>query len=86
MSTEKRNALGKGLSALLNDSVNVMPNKNAVSAPEVNSLGSVNEIKIAEIEVNPFQPRTDFDEQALNELSDSILDFESSNRESKFEH
>jgi len=72
MSTEKRNALGKGLSALLNDSVNVMPNKNAVSAPEVNSLGSVNEIKIAEIEVNPFQPRTDFDEQALNELSDSI--------------
>jgi len=28
MSAEKRNALGKGLSALLNDSVNVLPNKN----------------------------------------------------------
>jgi len=74
MSTEKRNALGKGLSALLNDSVNVMPDKNsAVSAPEANNnLGSINGIKIAEIEVNPFQPRTDFDEQALNDLADSI--------------
>src|ERR1700744_621855 len=74
MSAEKRNALGKGLSALLNDSVNVMPDKGRAigSSPEVNSLGSVNEIKISEIEVNPFQPRTDFDEQALQELSESI--------------
>src|SRR6202012_3283805 len=74
MSTEKRNALGKGLSALLNDSVNVLPDKNksASSSPEVNPLGSINEIKIDEIEVNPFQPRTDFDEQALAELADSI--------------
>jgi ParB family transcriptional regulator, chromosome partitioning protein len=73
MSNEKRNALGKGLSALLNDSVNVMPDRSSgVSANEGNSLGSVNEIKIAEIEVNPFQPRTEFDEQALKELSESI--------------
>ena len=79
MSSEKRNALGKGLSALLNDSVNVQPYQNktkqqeaSTSAVEVNSLGSVNEIRLAEIEVNPFQPRTDFDEQALNELADSI--------------
>lgn len=74
MSAEKRNALGKGLSALLNDSVSVMPDKGRAigSSPEVNDMGSVNEIKIAEIEVNPFQPRTDFDEQALQELSESI--------------
>ena len=74
MSNERRNALGKGLSALLNDSVNVMPDNktNAVSSSEGNSLGSVNEIKISEIQVNPFQPRTEFDEQALKELSDSI--------------
>jgi ParB family chromosome partitioning protein len=73
MSAEKRNALGRGLSALLNDSDNVQINKNTVSpGHEVNSLGSVNEIKIAEIEVNPFQPRTDFDGQALAELADSI--------------
>src|SRR6201995_1714330 len=73
MSAEKRNALGKGLSALLNDSVNVLPNKNeAISGSEINPMGSVNEIKISEIEVNPFQPRTDFDQEALAELSDSI--------------
>ena len=74
MSAEKRNALGKGLSALLNDSASVMPDKGktVASSPEVNDMGSVNEIKIAEIEVNPFQPRTDFDEQALHELAESI--------------
>ncbi|HEY4322448.1 MAG TPA: ParB/RepB/Spo0J family partition protein [Mucilaginibacter sp.] len=73
MSAEKRNALGRGLSALLNDSENVQPTKsNAVSGSEVNSPGSVNEIKLSEIEVNPFQPRTDFDEDALQELTDSI--------------
>jgi ParB family chromosome partitioning protein len=73
MSAEKRNALGKGLSALLNDSVSVLPNKNEIgTSPEVNSMGSVNEIRISEIEVNPFQPRTDFDHNALAELADSI--------------
>ena len=73
MSAEKRNALGRGLSALLNDSVNVLPNKNEYAgSPEVSSMGSVNEIRIAEIEVNPFQPRTDFDADSLAELADSI--------------
>src|ERR1700744_1587243 len=74
MTTEKRNALGRGLSALLNDSDNVYTNKNnpPVDRPEVNDLGSVNEIKLSEIEVNPFQPRTDFDQEALAELADSI--------------
>lgn len=73
MSAEKRNALGRGLSALLNDSENVHQNKpNASSGPEVNGLGSINEIHLSEIEVNPFQPRTDFDQDALAELADSI--------------
>jgi len=73
MSAEKRNALGKGLSALLNDSVSVLPNKNEIgTSADVNAMGSVNEIKIAEIDVNPFQPRTDFDQDALAELADSI--------------
>lgn len=79
MSTEKRNALGKGLSALLNDTPSVLPNKNNDNRPsvprpvsEVDSLGSISEIKISEIEVNPFQPRTEFDEQALADLSASI--------------
>lgn len=73
MSTEKRNALGRGLSALLDDSDRVHQNKNHVSSgAEVASLGSVNDIKLSEIEVNPFQPRTDFDQDALLELADSI--------------
>lgn len=81
MSADKRRALGKGLSALLNDSDDVLPYKRsnntntvtATQAPEAsNNAGSVNEIKIDEIEVNPFQPRTDFDEIALGELADSI--------------
>ncbi|MBV8390243.1 MAG: ParB/RepB/Spo0J family partition protein [Mucilaginibacter sp.] len=73
MSAEKRNALGRGLGALLNDSVSVLPNKNEIgTSSDVNPMGSVNEIKIAEIEVNPFQPRTDFDQEALAELADSI--------------
>jgi ParB family chromosome partitioning protein len=74
MSAEKRNALGRGLSALLNDSaeVNAPVRKDVSSSPQVNDMGSVNEIRISEIEVNPFQPRTEFDEQALIELADSI--------------
>ena len=77
MSADKRNALGRGLGALLNDSeyVNGTVAKKtspAVAAPETEGLKSVNAIKINEIEVNPFQPRTEFDEQALQELADSI--------------
>ena len=61
------------MSALLNDNENVYTNKNNVSqGSEVAGLGSVNDIKLSEIGVNPFQPRTDFDEQALAELADSI--------------
>jgi ParB family chromosome partitioning protein len=74
MSAEKRNALGKGLSALLNDSVSVLPNNNDLKTrpAEVDTVGSVNEIQIDDIEVNPFQPRSEFDAEALQELSDSI--------------
>jgi ParB family chromosome partitioning protein len=80
MSADKKRVLGKGLSALLDDSSHVNSSNNysrasnsgVSSSPEVNDLGSVNEIRLDEIEVNPFQPRTDFDDQALHELSDSI--------------
>lgn len=73
MSAEKRNALGRGLSALLNDSENVNQAKTSVStSTPAATPGSINEIKLAEIETNPFQPRTDFDERALAELADSI--------------
>jgi len=68
--TKRRNALGRGLGALLEDS----PSKEKVSdaIPEGSSAGSMSEISLDEIEVNPFQPRTHFDEEALNELAESI--------------
>lgn len=80
MSADKRNALGRGLGALLNDSdfVNGSAAKKSTNIaaigadPETEGLKAVNAVKISEIEVNPFQPRTEFDEQALQELADSI--------------
>lgn len=75
MSADKKRVLGKGLSALLNDSADVMPPKQQNQAMVSDSdaaAGSINEINLNEIEVNPFQPRTDFDQEALQELSDSI--------------
>jgi ParB family chromosome partitioning protein len=78
MSADKRNALGRGLGALLNDSVQVnaaIAKKSAANQtdqPETENFKGVNAVKISEIEVNPFQPRTEFDEQALQELADSI--------------
>ncbi|MBX9852618.1 MAG: ParB/RepB/Spo0J family partition protein [Cytophagaceae bacterium] len=62
----KRNALGRGLGALLNDADNV---SNEKSAP---TTSSINEIPVDTIEVNPYQPRTHFDQEALKELSESI--------------
>ncbi len=62
-----KKALGRGLSALLSDT----PETGKLEeAPE--AAGSMNEIAIGEIEVNPFQPRKYFDQEALKELSDSI--------------
>jgi ParB family chromosome partitioning protein len=58
---QKRNALGRGLGALIDDS-DVVREQVPVS----------NEILISEIEANPFQPRVHFDEEALNELAASI--------------
>lgn len=63
----KRNALGRGLGALLNDSESV-----SSPAEVVTVVNNINEISIDSIETNPFQPRTVFDEDALNELADSI--------------
>ena len=68
---EKKRALGKGLSALLkNPDTDITTNESIANTNQV--VGSVSEIKIEQIEVNPFQPRTDFDQDALQELAISI--------------
>jgi ParB family chromosome partitioning protein len=69
-SAKKRSALGRGLGALLDDSVLESKPKlvsDAVKQP------LINELPIKYIKSNPFQPRIDFDEEALNELADSIV-------------
>ncbi|MEM9339978.1 MAG: ParB/RepB/Spo0J family partition protein [Bacteroidota bacterium] len=65
---KKRTGLGRGLGALLEDSEEEKKVKKEVSP----SNGTINEISIDQIETNPWQPRTEFDEEALNELADSI--------------
>jgi len=74
----KKKALGRGLNALLSDSntedrLEIDPPvvKPVVTQPQ-NASGSTLEIQLSQIEVNPFQPRTHFDQQALQELADSI--------------
>ncbi|MDR4987297.1 MAG: ParB/RepB/Spo0J family partition protein [Bacteroidales bacterium] len=70
MSAKKR-ALGRGLGALLEGS-GIEPQ--AVYSVEKDLLptGSIGKLPVDLIEVNPFQPRTDFDEEALNDLAVSI--------------
>jgi ParB family chromosome partitioning protein len=65
----KKSALGRGLSALLeNSNTDITSKKSSENAV----VGSVAQIPIEQIEANPFQPRTHFEEQALLELSESI--------------
>ncbi len=67
-SVKKKNpALGRGLSALLDDANEV----NQKSSNEI-SAGTVAMIPVSAIEANPFQPRTDFEPRALEELASSI--------------
>ena len=61
----KKQALGRGLSALLKDtSSNVKDNHDIV--------GNIIEVALETIQVNPYQPRTYFDEDTLSELATSI--------------
>jgi len=66
----KKQALGRGLSALLDD-----PEREISSASDVNAdqvVGNIIDLEIDKIEVNPYQPRTHFNEQAIEELAESI--------------
>ena len=65
----KRQALGRGLSALLQDSSNIT---STFDKKAERLIGSIIEIELSLIDVNPFQPRTYFDEESLIELGNSI--------------
>ena len=66
----KKQALGRGLSALLKDPSNDIKSIEDKNADKV--IGNIVEIDINAIEVNPFQPRTNFSEESLRELASSI--------------
>jgi ParB family chromosome partitioning protein len=68
---QKKTGLGKGLRALLDDS-DMPENGRQQISNESTSLGSISFVKINQVEVNPFQPRSDFDPETLHELADSI--------------
>ena len=66
----KKRALGRGLSALLDD-----PEREISTASDANSdkvVGNVIDLEIYKIEANPYQPRTHFNEESIEELAESI--------------
>lgn len=65
----KKRGLGRGLDAILQS-----PETDITSADISGNYvaGAIAQIEINKIETNPFQPRTDFDEAALNDLAESI--------------
>lgn len=66
----KKQALGRGLSALLKDPDNDIKTVEDKHAKEV--IGNIIELSLDVIEVNPFQPRSNFNEETLRELASSI--------------
>ena len=66
----KKQALGRGLSALLKDPSNDIQSAQDINADKV--IGNIVELDLDFIEVNPFQPRTNFSEESLRELASSI--------------
>jgi len=66
----KKQALGRGLSALLKDPENDIQSVSDKNADKV--IGNVVELDINAIEVNPFQPRSNFNDDTLEELASSI--------------
>lgn len=60
----KRNALGKGIGALITE--------NSYQSEQDTPNQTISKIDISKIEVNPYQPRTEFDIEKLEELSNSI--------------
>lgn len=63
MATKKRKALGRGLDAILD-----------IDDVETSGSSSINEVELSSIHANPNQPRRDFDQDALRELSESIIE------------
>jgi len=68
----KKQALGRGLGALLQHADTDITSKSIDVDAESHIVGAVAELEISTIETNPFQPRTQFEKEALLELTNSI--------------
>ena len=66
----KKQVLGRGLSALLDDPEREISLAGDTNADQV--VGKVIDLEMDKIEVNPYQPRTHFKEEAIEELAESI--------------
>ena len=69
---KKKEALGKGIRALLSDMDEETEVLKISARDEDSIINTVPKILLEQIEVNPYQPRTDFNEEALQELANSI--------------
>lgn len=81
--SKRKSALGRGLGALLPDSgvqdaIDPSPGIESTKLynfdERIRTAGSINEVDVHAVLPNPYQPREHFDEQALRELSDSIME------------
>ena len=70
--SERRNALGKGLEQLFSDDNITFEELEETIVDEAKRNDEIVEIDLSELRPNPYQPRKKFDEEALNELADSI--------------
>lgn len=69
---DKRKALGRGLEQLFNDEgLNFDTIENSI-IEEAKTNDQIVEMDLSELRANPYQPRKNFDEEALNELASSI--------------
>lgn len=73
MQAKKRTGLGKGLGALLGDQNSETSDQQVVGfKPVFSPQSGIFFVPLTSIETNPFQPRTHFDKEALEELAESI--------------
>ena len=69
----KKEALGKGIRSLLqNMDMDFKNNKGGLKSDIIEKTTAANRIALDQIEINPKQPRKDFDETALSELAASL--------------
>jgi ParB family chromosome partitioning protein len=76
MSTsQKKNVLGRGLSALIPKQPRIeVPIRGDAIGRDTGEIGIIASVDVARVQTNPFQPRTDFDQSALEELKQSIVE------------